>query len=241
MKLNAYLARSGLCSRRKAALLVKEGRVALNGKIVLEPWLEVTELDRVVADKKAVTNEKNIYIVFNKPKGITVTLEDPFASRKIIDFIPKGMGRVYPVGRLDRLSRGLIILTNDGELCYQLTHPKFETEKEYFVIVKGTVDDKLLHRLRKGIKEGPDILKVKSAFIERSASDKATIKVVVCEGKKRHLRRLFRALGLDVLDIRRVRIGNLNLGGLREGEFKVVDKKTIYALTNSKKRAEFAY
>ena len=235
MKLNVHISRSGYCSRRNAALLIKEGRVTVNGKTISEPWLEVNPGDKVSVNKKLLVQEqKHVYLVFNKPKGVTVTLDDPFAEKKITDFIPKGLGRVFPVGRLDKFSRGIIILTNDGELCYQLTHPKFEIEKEYLVTVKGALDEKVLLKLKSGIREDGDMLKVKSAYMVKSNDDKSVIKVVVCEGKKRHLRRLFWGLEMDVIDLKRVRIGHLELGGLKEGNFKIIDQKTIYSLTTKK-------
>ena len=123
MHLNVFIAKSGFCSRRKAATYIKEGKAIVNGKIVFEPWLDVKDTDSVKVGGKHIKLKQDIYIIFNKPKGVTTTVEDKFALKKVIDFIPEKMGRVYPVGRLDKFSRGLILLTNDGDLCYRFTHP----------------------------------------------------------------------------------------------------------------------
>ena len=236
MNLNVFLAKSGVCSRRDAADLVKEGKVTVNGKPVLEPWHKVGDGDAIKVKGKLLRPEKNVYILFNKPKGVTTTLEDRFAESKVVDFIPKNFGRVYPVGRLDKPSRGLIILTNDGDLCYRMTHPKFEIEKEYLVTVKGRLDGGVLGRLKRGVRDGEDILRVKAAHIEHVDDSKSRIKVIACEGKKRHLRRLFEDFGFEVLDLVRVRVGALSLGTLKEGHFKVIDRKTIYAAVSGEEK-----
>ena len=234
MNLNAYISKSGFCSRRKAALLVKEGKVTVNGKRVIEPWLDVKDGDAVRAEGKLIGATKHVYIIINKPKGVTSTLEDKFAYKKITDLVPQKYGRVYPVGRLDRDSRGLIILTNDGDLCHKLTHPKFEIEKEYVVTVKGLAEPALLKKLKKGVMDEDEVLKVKSASLVKETGGRSAIKVVICEGKKRHLRRLFGRVGFDVVDLVRVRIGALRLGELRDGRFRVVDRKAIVTMLGMK-------
>lgn len=233
MKLNSYISNAGICSRRKAAVLVKEGRVRLNGKVVLEPWLEVGDKDRVLVNNRPALTKKHVYIVFNKPKGVTTTLEDKFAEKKVIDFIPRELGRVFPVGRLDKESRGLLILTNDGDLCHKLTHPSFETEKEYEVLIKGSVEEQTVRGLKRGVTDGQEHLAVKSASIKNAGPGRTLIKAVVMEGKKRHIRRLFERFGLEIKDLKRVRIGGLELGDLKNGHFRVIDKKNILHLLKS--------
>lgn len=231
VKLNVYIARSGRCSRRKADALIKEGEVTVNGGIILHPWYNIKEGDRVEVRGKVLAAEDHAYIIFNKPYGVTSTVEDRFASRKVVDVVPKNMGRLYPVGRLDRMSRGLIILTNDGELCQKLTHPKFEIEKEYLVTIRGPAPDSLPAKLVNGAEDGGDFLSVKSADIAVNGGKRSVIRAIVCEGKKRHIRRLFLKLGLNVLDLKRVRIGNLLLGDMREGSFKILSRDYIYSKT----------
>jgi 23S rRNA pseudouridine2605 synthase len=229
MKLNLFIAKSGYCSRRNAALLIKDGKVTVNGRPVLEPWFEVSDGDAVKACGKLLNAEKQVYILFNKPRGVTATCEDKFAEEKITDLIPKRFGRVYPVGRLDKNSRGLIILTNDGDLCHRFTHPKFEIEKEYLVTIEGDAEETIIKKLIRGVEDYGEILKVKSASISKRWPNKTQLDVIICEGKKRHLRRLFEALGYKVLDLLRIRIGRVNLADLKEGKLRLVDKKFIYS------------
>lgn len=238
MKLNAYLSRNGYSSRRKAAILVKDGKVTVNGKIVTEPWYEVRPADAIKAEGHSVVSKRHVYIIINKPKGVTSTLEDPFALRKVTDLVPAKFGRVYPVGRLDKDSRGLMILTTDGDLCYSLTHPKFEVEKEYVVTVKSPVDEILIKKIRRGVMDKGEMLKVKSATVEKSSPDKAIVRVVASEGKKRHLRRLFGFFGLDVVDLVRVRIAGLRMGDLKDGRFRVIERAELERLLGVKTTAE---
>jgi len=201
---------------------------------VREPWHEVKEDAHVTVDGKDVGSQREAYLAFNKPKGVTVTLEDRFASRKIIDMIPKRYGRIYPVGRLDKDSRGLILLTTDGDLCHRLTHPRFEIEKEYAVSVDSAVTEDQLEQVRRGIADKGDVLNVRSCKIVRSAGGVTELEVIAAEGKKRHLRRIFKKLGLNVIDLRRVRIGGLKLDALGEGKFRELDRETVYDLTLGK-------
>lgn len=230
MRLIAFIAKAGICSRRKAGIYIKDGKVGLCGKIVREPWYIVKDSDWISLDGKQLSIEKKVYVVVNKPRGVTATTEDRFAVKKVTELAPAKYGRLYPVGRLDKGSRGLLILTNDGDLCYKLTHPKFEVEKEYALTVSGEVDSQKLNRIKAGVEDEGDILKVKSCSIVNSKKDKTELSVTVQEGKKRHLRRLFKSVGLEVLDLKRVRIGGLELGNLREGSFRTLDKDDIYRL-----------
>ena len=240
MNLNVYLAKSGVCSRRDAAVLIKEGKVTVNGKPVIEPWCKVGPKDAVKVRGKLLRQEHSVYILLNKPKGVTSTVEDKFAESTVVDCIPKKYGRVYPVGRLDKPSRGLILLTNDGDLCYRMTHPKFAVEKEYLVTVKGKVGQELLGRLKKGVRDGEDMLRVKEAYLAYADASRSRLKIVACEGKKRHLRRMLEDLGCEVLDLIRVRIGALHLGRIKEGKFIVIDKDTAYSALPVKHKGQQA-
>lgn len=237
MNLNTFLARSGVCSRRKAAEYIKEGRVSVNKATVLEPWRQVASGDAVAVDGKKISSEKHIYLVLNKPKGVTTTVEDKFASKKVTDMVPRRYGRLYPVGRLDKDTRGLLILTNDGDLCYKLTHPKFGVEKEYAVAVKGRADESKLKALVRGVEDEGEVLRVKSYSIAKTTDIYTEIRVIASEGKKRHIRRMFKRLGFEVTDLERIRIGRLTMGELREGKFRVLDRDTVYKLTVGTKEA----
>lgn len=237
MRLNAYIAKSGFCARRKAAILVKEGKVKVGGKVVKEPYLEVKEGDVVTVAGRSLRVENPAYFMINKPRGLTSTAEDKFAEKKITDVIPRKYGRLYPIGRLDKDSRGLIILTNDGEFCYRLTHPKFEIEKEYIVLLEGSHTTAELEKIKKGVYDEPDLLKVKSFSVLYAKNNRTEVSVVVGEGKKRHIRRLFKALDLNVLDLKRVRIGNLKIGGLPEGAFRQLNKEEAYRMALGENKA----
>lgn len=228
MNLNVYIAKSGYCSRRKADLLIKSGQVCVNGKTATEPWRRVTDGDSVSVSGRPLATEEHVYVIFNKPYGVTSTVEDKYALKKVVDMVPKDKGRLYPVGRLDKMSRGLMILTNDGDFCNKVTHPRYEIEKEYIVVVRGAVDNALVDKMRRGVHDCGDLLQVKRAAIRSTDDKKSVLQVIVSEGKKRHIRRLFLKLGFSVLDLRRVRIGSLQLDTLKEGEYRLVDRDVIY-------------
>jgi 23S rRNA pseudouridine2605 synthase len=228
MRLNKMIAQSGVCSRRKAEAFIKEGCVAVNGIIEHDPARTINPGDIVTFDGCPLEKKREVYLLFNKPKGVTTTLRDRFAAKKVIDFIPKRFGRLYPVGRLDKQSRGLLILTNDGEFCHRVTHPRYNIEKEYLVWVDGKVNVSQLMKLKKGVKDARDWLSVKYAVIEKHLRTHTKVRVVVSEGKKRHLRRLFARNGLSVFDLQRIRIGTITLGRLKEGRYRIIEKAKMY-------------
>jgi len=227
MRLNLYIAKSGYCSRRKADALIKKGAVEVNGKKILEPFFDVREGHEVKIQGRLITPQNYAYILFNKPAGVTTTVSDRFAAKKVVDFLPKELKGAYPVGRLDKNSSGLIILTNDGSLCYRLTHPKFCVEKEYLIELEGEAREDDLRRAKKGLKDEGELLKIDSAKILKKSKKTSLCKVTVHEGKKRHLRRLFKGLGFKVRSLKRVRIGRVVLGGLKTGKYKIVSKSYI--------------
>ena len=234
MRLNLFIAKSGYASRRKADCLIKEGKVRVNNQEAVKPFLQVNSKDKVEVEGRVLRPKEHIYILFNKPKGVTTTLSDKFAFKKVIDFFPKkffapGGKGIYPVGRLDRQSCGLLILTNDGDFCYRLTHPKFSIEKEYLVELKGRVSFLDCQRAKNGLNLDGEHLKVKSIRVSSSQENKTLCQVVISEGKKRHLRRLFKALGFLVKELKRVRVGRLALGSLRTGEYRLIEAKTMYS------------
>jgi len=230
MRLNVFIAKSGHSSRRKADLLVKKGKVSVNGKLVVEPFFDVAKDDRVKVEGRSIGLKEFSYLLFNKPKGVTTTRSDRFASSKVVDFLPSNLKDLYPVGRLDKNSTGLLILTNDGKFCYELTHPKFQIEKEYLALVKGKVTLRHCGFAKKGVTSEGDLLKVKEITILRGDRDETFCKVIVCEGKKRNLRRLFIGLGFKVKALKRVRVGGLVLGGLKEGKSRILDREKIFSL-----------
>ncbi|MFZ2385585.1 MAG: pseudouridine synthase [Candidatus Omnitrophota bacterium] len=227
MRLSLFVAKSGYASRRKADILIEDGQVEVNGIVVREPYFQVDPGDIVKARGKKLTISEKIYLAFNKPEGVTTTLQDKFAEKKVMDFIPQKFNGVFPVGRLDKNSSGLLILTNDGDLCYRLTHPKFFVEKEYFIRVCGLMPDNVCLLAKKGIIDEGEHLKAKFVKIVKRDKQSTVCEVVVCEGKKRHIRRLFSGLGFPVMELRRIRIDRLLLGDLKSGEYRVISKEMI--------------
>ncbi len=236
MKLREFLQRAGVGSRRFCDRIIVEGRVSVNGEIVREPWFEVDpSRDVVVFGKKRVKIEdKNtVSFAFYKPPGVSSTLSDKFAEKTIADYIGDIERRVFPVGRLDKDSEGLMILTNNGKLANIITHPKYEIEKEYIVTVEGRkIDRDVMKRLRKGVFDKGVFLKPYRVQLLHSTGNKGVFKIVLREGKKREIRRIFKKLGFDVVKLKRVRIGNYFMPPtLKPGEKIKLTKSDIKKLT----------
>ncbi len=228
MRINKFIAQSGYCSRRKADELIKNSKVCVNGKILLDLSYQVNDRDIVeVEGKKISKKEEKIYIAINKPIGYTSTVKDKFADKKVVDLI-KSNSRVYPVGRLDRDSHGLLILTNDGELTYELTHPKFEHKKVYEVLVKGRPNKDKIQELKNGITlDGYKLKKSNIEFIT-NVKDNTKYMVTIYEGRNRQIRRMFDYINHPVLDLKRVQIGNYKMeDNLKSGEYVLLKSKDL--------------
>jgi len=227
MRLNLFIARSGYASRRKADELVKGGQVKINNRVVTNCGYRVEPDDKVAIGSELLKIKSFVYVIFNKPCGVTTTLKDKFAKHTVVDHLPAQLGKVYPVGRLDKNSQGLLLLTNDGDLCYRISHPKFNVEKEYILEVRGNVEPGDLRKAVRGVMDGGERLRVKRVSIDGKNKEVTTLRVIVCEGRKRQLRRLFMRLGFKVVLVKRVRIGSLHLGSLKQGEFSILSREKI--------------
>ncbi len=240
MRLNKFLAQSGLTSRRKADKLIASGKITVNGKNVNQPFFCVKNSDTVEINNQRVSIfAKKIYLLINKPKGVTTTCSDKFAKTTILDLIPKKIFskeiKVYPAGRLDKNSTGLVILTNDGNFCYNITHPKFEIEKEYIVELSRELKKADLKKAKTGVHDQGQTLKLKAITKnEEKIARCSKFNVIITEGKKRHIRRLFNQLGYKVKNLKRIRIGKFTLGNLREGEYRVISQIKIKKYLNEK-------
>lgn len=231
VRLNKFLADSGITSRRGADELIAEGAVTVNGKKVYELGVKVNiKEDKVLVNGKPVRPEiRKLYIAFNKPKGVMTTMEDPEGRPCIAEYFTNLEQRVYPVGRLDYDSEGLLLMTNDGEFAQRVTHPKHEVFKTYLVKVNGQPTDDHLKKLRTGV----TIIggKVAAREVERlrgTASDKYDwLKIVIGEGKNRQVRRMFEKIGFDVMKLQRIAIGRLKLGGLQRGEWALLSEDEV--------------
>lgn len=227
MRINKYLASCGLSSRRKSEELVTSRRVKVNGKTVTKLAFDVDpEKDEVSLDsKKVCPSQQHQYFLVNKPRGYTSTVSDPYAAKKITDLV-KTDARLFPVGRLDRDSEGLIILTDDGDFAQKMIHPKFKHEKEYLVEVQGPnqqMESSLSQALKYftcGVKM--DNVRTRPAYAKviAKSGNKATLEIILTEGRKRQIRRTMDRAKLTVTILKRIRIADYVLGDLKPGESK---------------------
>jgi 23S rRNA pseudouridine2605 synthase len=229
-RLQRILARAGYGSRRACEVLIVEGRVTLNGTVAtLGDRADPVE-DDVRVDGLEVNLDPNVkYYAFHKPPGVVTTMRDPQGRPDIRGFLPEGP-RVFPVGRLDRDTEGLLLLTNDGDLANALTHPRFGVEKEYLAEVEGVPTPKHIGQLRRGVELEDGDAVAKSARVAGRSGDRGAVRLVMTEGRKREVRRLLAAVGLPVTRLVRVRVGPIRLGGLPPGERRELTHDEVVAL-----------
>lgn len=234
MRINKYLAECGVCSRRNADKLIESGKVFVNGKRA-GLGEEINEgKDSVVVDGKTIHHTQTLqYFMLNKPKGCVCTVSDDKGRRTVMDLMPKDKGRLYPVGRLDYDTEGLLIITNDGELTERLTHPRNEVPKTYLVKVEGSLSADALNRLRTGVEIEPRVL-VKAKSLKPVELTKASSKfeITITEGKNREVRRMFEAVGHEVQFLKRIKVGELRLGSLDRGQYRRLNEREIDYLKN---------
>jgi len=237
MRLNKYIASCGLCSRRKADELIENGLVFVNGQKVLELGFSVTSKDKVVVSGQILTPQKFEYYRFYKPSGYITTCDDDKGRKTIYDILPDTMRKLKPVGRLDKDSTGLIILTNDGELINELTHPSVKIPKNYYVIVSGKVNLNELQQLKKGMEIEPHKMAYADAEILEYKQKTTALSVTLYQGLNRQIRKMFDILGYPVISLKRVRHATITLEGLKRGEFKVIKPSQIRELKGFLKKA----
>jgi 23S rRNA pseudouridine2605 synthase len=232
IRLQKYIADCGVTSRRKAEILMQEGKVEVNGQIVMELGTKVDpQEDLVVVDGKTIDllTVDHIYLVMNKPRSCVTTVNDPQGRKTVMDFVPLKT-RVYPVGRLDYLSEGLLILTNDGDLGNKILHPRFGVTKTYEVKVFGRVNEMILKKLRDGVHTSEGFLKPKSVRIIKYLQNKTWLEFRLQEGKNREIRRICEACGITIDKLRRVAIGNLSIEGIKPGQWEYINKSELLEL-----------
>lgn len=224
MRINKYIASCNVCSRRKAETYITAGKVKLNGKIVLELATDVDEAKDVVeVDGKIIhLEQKKVYIMLNKPKGYVTTSKEQFSRPSVLDLIHENI-RVFPIGRLDMYTEGLLLLTNDGEFANKLMHPKNEIKKIYIAKVKGVLTEQKLNALRSGVDIGGYI--TRPAEVVQKNTD--LIQITISEGKNRQIRKMCLSQNLEVVDLKRVKIGNISLENLAVGKYIFLTKKQI--------------
>jgi 23S rRNA pseudouridine2605 synthase len=235
-RLQKVLAHAGVASRRKSEELIRQGRVTVNGRVVTRLGTKVDPArDDVRVDGQRIRLEAgHVYIVLNKPRGVLSTMEDARGRRALGDLVQTA-GRLYPVGRLDVTSEGLILLTDDGQVANLLTHPRFEHDKEYIVLVNGRPSAETLAAWRRGVVLEGNPTAPATVDVVRKEKDATLLRVVMHEGRKRQIRRVAALLGHPVRELKRVRLGPLQLGTLEAGQWRYLTPKEVRALESIKR------
>jgi 23S rRNA pseudouridine2605 synthase len=231
VRLQKFLAEAGVASRRAGERLIVEGRVEVNGQTVDELGTKVDpSRDRVMVDGRVVKVRRKLYLAVNKPKGYICTRNDPESRRIITDLLPLEWRNLYPVGRLDHDTEGLIFLTNDGDFALRLTHPRYGTRKIYEATVEGRVAPQQLSKLTGGIVDEGELLKASRARLLSANNTRSVVEVELTEGKNREIRRMFKALSFEVSKLRRTQVGRIKLGELPSGKWRTLTEPEIKSL-----------
>jgi pseudouridine synthase len=229
--LSKLVASAGVCSRRKAAELIRAGRVKVDRQIVLHPGAEVDERSaRVEVDGRPISIQPKRYVIVNKPRGPISTVADQRGRQTVLDLLPKGDERLYPAGRLDADTEGLLLVTNDGELTYRLTHPRYGVEKVYEAEVRGSLSRHDIERLEAGMMLAEGHTGPAKVRMLKERGETSLVEITVHAGRKRMVRRMFEAVGHRVIALRRTRIGPLGLGRLRPGEWRALNQQEVARL-----------
>lgn len=235
MRINKYIAHAGVASRRKAEELIKNGHVTINGTVVDNLATQVKAIDRVEIDGSPIYNEEKVYYLLNKPRGVISSVSDEKGRKTVVDLLPEVRERIYPVGRLDWDTSGLLILTNDGDFTDKMIHPRNEIDKVYLARVKGIATKENLRPLTRGVMV--DGRKTKPAHYHIVKVDKeknrSVVELTIHEGRNHQVKKMFEEVGLLVDKLSRIRFGTLDLAGLRPGEFRKLSKKEISQLHNA--------
>jgi 23S rRNA pseudouridine2605 synthase len=237
VRLQKYIADCGITSRRKAEDLIVKGRVKINGTTVtllgtkIDPEKDTVLVDGSLADHRSV---QKLYILLHKPRGYVTTVSDPQGRDTVMDLIREVSERVYPVGRLDYLSEGLLLMTNDGEVANTIMHPRHEVIKVYEVKIFGILDPQMLYKLREGVTVEGELLKPLSVRPLKQLDNKTWVEIRLAEGKNREIRKICEALDITIDKLRRVAIGNLTINGIAPGRYVYLSKKDIYNGLNLK-------
>ena len=229
-RLQRALARAGLGSRRACEELIDEGRVTINGRVAdlgdrVDPERDDVRLD----GERVPLNPELRYFALHKPAGVLTTMRDPAGRSVVTTYLPRDV-RVFPVGRLDRDTEGLLLLTNDGELANRLMHPRYGVEKEYLAEVEGAPTDRTVARLVRGVELDDGPARARSARVAGRSGGRGALRVVMTEGRKREVRRMLDAVGLPVRRLVRLRQGPVRLGRLKAGEFRELDSDEVRSL-----------
>lgn len=239
MRLQKYLAMNGIASRRQCETYIADGLVTVNGRVVTEMGVQIDpEQDEVAFKGKPVKEQKKrITILLHKPIGVISTASDQFDRTTVIDLVDLPE-RLYPVGRLDYLTSGLILLTNDGDLALTLTHPRYETEKVYHAWLQGIMTEEKMKSFREGLQVDDYVTSPAKIRILRTIKDRCQVEIVLREGRNRQVRKMCETLGYPVSQLKRVAIGPLTMGELRPGQWRVLSEDEIKGLMKKQGRRQ---
>lgn len=232
-RLQKSIQKAGICSRRKAEELIREGKVSVNGVVITEMGFSVNPSDEIFVNGEKIRSEEKVYYVLNKPSGYVSTTSDNFNRRTIMELIPS-KERIFPIGRLDYDTSGVILLTNDGEFMNAMIHPKFKVEKEYHAKIKGLLRKEESLRLENGLHLGDFISSPAKIIDVEYDEDKINtlVKIIISEGKYHQVKRMFEAIGHPVLKLRRHRFGVITSDGIKQGDFRALKPHEIKQLWN---------
>ncbi|MBQ8168770.1 rRNA pseudouridine synthase [bacterium] len=231
-RLNKYIASSGLCSRRKADELIVQGVVAVNGKKVTELGFLVQDKDKVFVNQKLIRPVRHEYYKFYKPAGYITTCDDEKGRKTIYDLLPESMYNLKPVGRLDKDSTGLLILTNDGDLINELTHPSIKVPKVYIVSVDAKMHPHEFEQMAKGVEIEPGKIAYADVTLLEADNKHTMMQIVLYQGMNRQIRKMIEHLGHEVKSLKRIQHATIQIDGLRRGEFKPIKHQQIKELRN---------
>ncbi|MCF7923519.1 MAG: rRNA pseudouridine synthase [Candidatus Izimaplasma sp.] len=236
-RLQKIIAKAGITSRRKAEDLITEGKVKVNGEIVTELGTRASFSDEIIVDGKKIHRENLVYFVLYKPEGYISAVKDQFNRKTVVDLIPV-KEKIFPVGRLDYDTSGLILITNDGDFAQHMIHPKYMIEKEYYVRIKGLLRKESSILLAKGLKyDGIQAMPAKVWNVNYDEKKETTfLNIIITEGKNHQVKKMFEALGHEVIKLKRERFGTVTLEGLNKGEYRILkphEIKTLYNLSKN--------
>ena len=228
MRLNKFMAECGVASRRACDQIIEEGRVRVNGKKVVDLGVSINEdIDNVSVDGKNIKSKKLIYIMLHKPKGYVTTVSDDLERKTVMELVAEIKTRVYPVGRLDYDTEGLLLMTNDGNLTNKLTHPKHEVSKTYIAKIEGKISEKELNELKAGvIIDGKKTLPCEAKITEVDEKY-SKVEISIREGKNHQIKKMFEAIVKNVIFLKRTAVGEIKLGGLTRGTWRYLNDKEM--------------
>jgi 23S rRNA pseudouridine2605 synthase len=233
VRLQKYLAEAGVASRRAAELIIAEGRVSVNGRVVTELGTKVAPADKVAVDGKQVRTKRKLHVALHKPRGYLCSKSEPGGWRLAGELLPKEWNDLYPVGRLDLDSEGLIFFTNDGDFCLKMTHPRYGVRKVYLATVDGRLESSDVAPFLQGVRHEGELLRAEKIKVLDATKSRSVVELVLGEGKNREVRRMFESIGREVTQLVRTQIGKVKLGELPMGKWRTLTADEVKSLLSA--------